>query len=95
MSDLDEIECCTHGKAIATYVCAHLIDGSNSEWFSGEPDADDQWPDAWCGRCHAHFLAEGEWNDVSETAAKADGGIKLLCHHCYSRIRSSCNLHVI
>lgn len=94
MSDEDEIECCEHGKAFATFICRHLVEGSNREWHSAEPDEEDQWPDAWCGECHQHYEAEGEWNEASEQAAGPDN-IKLICHHCYERFRSQCTFHPV
>ena len=94
MSQEREIDCCEHGKAIATYVCKHLVERSNSEWHSAEPDEEDPWPDAWCGKCHRHYALEGEWNDTSEHAAGTDS-IKLICHHCYERFKANCTFHPV
>lgn len=70
------VECCTHGRAHATYVCKHLLEGASTAWYSGEPEPDGAWPDAWCDQCHVHYEAEGEWNEASETAADLSSTIK-------------------
>lgn len=95
MDNQDELECCTHGKAIATYVCKHLIEGTNKEWHCREPDEETPWPDSWCGICHQHFISEGEWNEISEAAAEISENIKLLCNQCYEHRQISCNVHYI
>jgi len=95
MSDAKKVECCEHGESIATFVCQHLINCENTQWYSCKPDDEAPWPDSWCGKCPQHFDAEGEWNEESEVAAELSGNIKLLCHHCYERIRSKCNMHFI
>lgn len=95
MSEHDSVECCEHGKAYATYVCRHLIEDDNTHWYSGDVDADNQWPDSWCGICNQFYEAEGGWNESSEAAAELSKNLKLLCHHCYQRIRSKCTVHRI
>lgn len=92
MSERDQIECHEHGAAFPTYVCRHLIEGTNTHWYSGEVGEDNQWPDSWCAICNAFFATEGEWNETSERAADLGTSIKLLCHHCYVRIRSRCTI---
>jgi len=79
-----EVVCADHEKGFATYVCEHLVTNPTQEWFSREPDEEHRWPDAWCGACDAHFKEQGEWNEQNEARIK----IKLLCHHCYERLRS-------
>ena len=95
ISERRSIECSTHGPAYATFVCRHLIEGSNTEWYSGEVDEEHPWPDSWCGICHEFYEAEGEWNDTSEAAANISDNLKILCHHCYARIRATCTTHTI
>jgi hypothetical protein len=79
-----QIECVTHGTGFAAYVCEHLMANPSQEWFSGDRDDTNEWPDAWCAICDAHFQAEGEWNAKNE----AKLNIKLLCHYCYESKRS-------
>jgi hypothetical protein len=95
MSELKTIGCCDHGQAHETYVCKHLIEGTNTDWYSGEVDDEHEWPDSWCGNCNKFYEAEGEWNEESEQAAELSTNIKLLCHHCYQHIRSRCTTHSI
>jgi hypothetical protein len=83
-SDGKEIECSTHGSGFTTYVCEHLVSNPAQEWFSRDPDDDNRWPDAWCAACDGFFQEEGEWNDTNNSKLR----IKLLCHHCYERLRS-------
>lgn len=80
----DQIECTTHGSGFQTYVCEHLISNPTQEWFSADPGDESKWPDAWCAACDVYFQQEGEWNNKNESNIK----IKLLCHHCYERLRS-------
>lgn len=95
MSQHESMQCSTHGAAYVTYVCRHLIDGTNKHWYSGAADTEHPWPDSWCGICNEFYEAEGEWNESSEAAADLGKNLKLLCHHCYARIRATCIAHVV
>jgi len=83
----EEVECATHGKGFQAFACEHLISNPAQKWFSSEPDAKNQWPDAWCAACNVFFQRENAWNEKNESNTK----IKLLCHHCYERLRSQDN----
>ncbi len=86
MSDeRNKVECSTHGKTSATFICHHLSEGENLGFHMGfDPeDEDDLYPDAWCDKCDEILEREGEWNDVSEAFAK----IKMVCAGCYQDIR--------
>ena len=82
MDEEKYVECETHGKQQATFVCLHIIqtlhDGKvRGFWWAG--DSDNSRPDAWCSECDAKVQeANGEWNDESETFAE----VKLLCGAC-------------
>ncbi|MEE8379814.1 MAG: hypothetical protein V3R49_05520 [Gammaproteobacteria bacterium] len=95
MNDEHQVDCEEHGKSEATFICNHLLKRENSDWYSGEPLEDDPYPDTWCGLCHIHYEKEGEWNEVSETAADASNSIKILCAECYERLKSECNVHIV
>ncbi len=87
MSDSDKtIECGTHGKTRATFVCQHLISGEHLGFNCGyEPDdPDDLYPDAWCDKCETTRQVEGEWNEKSE----AISDIAVICAHCYEDTRA-------
>ena len=83
--DSDKVECGTHGRASATFICQHLRRGENLGFHMGfDPDhQDDLYPDAWCDKCDEILEEEGEWNDTSEAFAK----IKMVCSGCYQDIR--------
>ena len=94
MSEEDRtVECCTHGKALATFVCSHLVTGENLEWHSEIPDDADLHPDAWCGICHETFNKYGEWTEEAEKEVGAHSSIKILCSHCYENKRDACDVH--
>jgi hypothetical protein len=83
MSDKTKrIHCETHGGRYATYVCCHLVEGSNLGFFCAD-DPDDERPDAWCGACDRVLLEEGEWNARSEGFAQ----VALICSECYDVVR--------
>lgn len=95
MYDCTTISCKEHGNVQRTYICRHLADGTSIQWYAPPALPDDPWPDAWCEACHAHLLAEGEWNEASETAAGGADNIKVVCQHCYVRIRAGSHVHEI
>ena len=45
-----EVECGTHGRSYATFVCQHLVNGRGLGFFAAD-DPDDPQPDAWCAAC--------------------------------------------
>jgi hypothetical protein len=79
-----QVECTDHGTGFATYACEHLVSNPTQLWFSGKNDERHKWPDAWCAACDAFFQEQGKWNEKNESKIK----IKLLCHHCYERLRA-------
>ena len=89
------VECCSHGKAQATFVCNHILEGTYTNWYSSEPYEEDPYPDAWFGICHKHFEKEGEWNKSSEAAAGGADSLKILCCHCYTKRKKQFNVHCI
>ena len=95
MGGKERIECSQHGQGYATYVCRHLIEGANKDWYSKTPGGNNPWPDSWCGICQQHLAAEGEWNEISEEAADLVKNIKIVCHHCYEDIRAKCETHYL
>ena len=85
MKELDKtLECKTHGRAFATYICEHLAANPQQEWYSEIPNEQKRWPDAWCSVCDEAFQSEGEWNERNESKLR----IKLFCHHCYESHRA-------
>ncbi len=86
------VDCCTHGKQQATYVCQHIVqslrDGIPRGFWSAEPEAGDLRPDSWCSACEEMVTkSDGEWNDESENFA----GVTLLCGACYDRAKAMNN----
>ena len=81
--DDDSIECANHGKAPATYLCAHLADDPVQRWHGASPTPDNAWPDAWCDRCDAVFLRDGAWTDGNSRTLD----IKVFCSRCYEHAK--------
>ena len=80
----DKIKCVTQGEVQKTFVCTHLLGESAGLGFNrNEPDAENQFPDAWCDNCELIPAAHNGWNEESEKLAK----ISLLCSGCYERAR--------
>src|SRR5688500_10839377 len=78
----EEIICDQHGPSYATFVCNHLATGSKLGFHCSFQD-DDSRPDAWCSKCNEVMLAEGGWNEASESFAN----ITLLCEKCYDKAK--------
>lgn len=87
MEEETYVECSTHGKQQATYVCQHIVQTLHDEKARGfwwAEDLGNPRPDAWCSACEETVQeSNGEWTDESEAFA----GVKLLCGACYDRAR--------
>ena len=87
MEDQRYVECCAHGKQIATFVCQHIVqtlrDNQPRGFWSAESEPGELYPDSWCNACEAMVNAVGEWNE--ETEAKA--AISLVCSTCYEKAK--------
>ncbi|MHC4884285.1 MAG: hypothetical protein ACYTGH_04285 [Planctomycetota bacterium] len=79
-----EVECSTHGKGYATYVCQHLARGEANAFITGDDDGDNR-PDAWCEACDEVLISENGWTDKSEEFA----GVTMVCSGCYDEIRGT------
>ena len=81
------MECGVHGDGYATFVCRHLVQGSELGFFepdrapASEDESDEQ--SAWCGECENVRQEQGGWNDVS--VAFAD--ITVICDACFEASR--------
>lgn len=83
MSEKDTVvQCDIHGTSFATFVCQHLPKGEGLGFFCAD-DPDDPCPDAWCGECEKVRVAEGEWNEKSESFAN----ITVICAGCYEVVK--------
>ena len=80
------VECSTHGKQQATFVCQHIIlslqDGKPRGFWSAETE--ELRPDSWCSECEDLVNEVGEWNDETEAFA----GVSLLCGACYDKAKA-------
>jgi hypothetical protein len=86
MSECDtEIECGTHGRAYAAYLCKHLLEDPQQEWICDYPSDESPWPDAWCQACDRAFQECGEWNEKNEHVL----GARVICHLCYEAFKGS------
>lgn len=79
--ELKRVTCGEHGTATTTYVCSHLANDPMQRWHSSRASPDNPWPDAWCDRCNAKFLRDGEWNERNFNGID----LRILCHYCYER----------
>jgi hypothetical protein len=75
----ESVLCKEHGAATTTHVCSHLVDDPVQRWHSARACPELPWPDAWCDRCNARFLRDGEWNDSNSDGIE----IRMLCSCCY------------
>jgi hypothetical protein len=78
-----KIECPTHGEAEPTYVCGHLANDPQQQWYCDYPSEENPWPDSWCSACDRAFQKEGEWNEKNEPGLD----VTLMCHCCYEEFK--------
>jgi hypothetical protein len=84
------VECGTHGRADAAFVCRHLAGartGPPLGFHQAYIDPENrQWGDlnGWCDRCDTIYAAEGEWNDTSEAFA----GVTMICSGCFFDLKA-------
>ncbi len=77
-------ECPRHGIQRPTFVCIHIVEHTAVSFVtpSGPPDP---FKEAWCERCDALVMADGEWNERSEAFAR----ITMICEGCYEERRTA------
>ena len=84
------VECGTHGRAEAAFVCRHLVGATTGPGLGFHQAAVDpenrEWGDlnGWCDQCDAIYAAAGEWNDASEAFA----GVTLVCSGCFFDLKA-------
>jgi hypothetical protein len=83
-SESAEFRCSGHGASFRTYVCTHLFHGTD-QGFHAADDPGNPRPDAWCDRCDAVLLREGDWTE----AAEAFADVTLACGTCYDIIEEN------
>jgi hypothetical protein len=80
------VHCDKHGDRRESFVCDHLLHGTQQGFFSGD-DPGNPHPDAWCSACEhiriTHAGPDGEWNEKSEGLLK----VRLVCGDCYEEIK--------
>jgi hypothetical protein len=80
-SERAEFRCSGHGASFPTYVCTHLFH-EQGQGFHTADDPGNPRPDAWCDRCHAVHLREGDWTEAAGKFTE----ITLACGTCYDII---------
>lgn len=75
--------CERHGDMQETFVCEHLLYGSELGFFTDPKDTPNPRPDAWCSNCERLRIKHGGWNDRSEALIK----VNLVCGGCYDEIK--------
>lgn len=83
-SDPRIINCGTHGTGVAAVVCRHHIDAHDHVVGFVENSDDPGDLQAWCDRCEAFFLAEGDKTD----AFREFNDFAVVCIQCYSLLKS-------
>jgi hypothetical protein len=79
------VECGAHGRSDAAFVCKHLVAAKGGPMLGFHQAKVDprnrEWSDlnGWCDQCEQVYLAQGEWNGVSEGFA----GVTLICSRCF------------
>ena len=81
--DRARVNCGTHGQRVAAVVCCHLLHARDEVVGCIENSADPDDLQAWCARCEAIFLAEGDLTD----AFRRFNDFKVVCDFCYAAIR--------
>ena len=82
-ADDDSVTCESHGRSPATYMCGHLAENPVQRWHGNVRTPDNAWPDAWCDRCNAAFLRDGEWTDENSQGLN----LKIFCCGCYEHAK--------
>ncbi len=78
------IDCVTHGRVPASFVCSHILVSLSSLEPTGCIWVRDQdgCINAYCDACGDKLEEEGsEWNDAAEEFAK----IRLICEGCFEK----------
>jgi hypothetical protein len=79
----ETIRCERHGERRATFVCQHLLNGTDKGWITVE-SGDPKRPDAICARCDAAWhAAGGEFTDAIRELIR----IRVVCASCYDELR--------
>lgn len=76
------VDCGRHGKRVAAVVCRHMINSRKPVGFI-ENSSDPNDFQAWCERCEAMFLAEGDKTEAFE----AFNDRAIVCCVCYERFK--------
>lgn len=74
-----QIDCGPHGRRVAAVVCVHIARGRRPVGFVENSDDPDDLQ-AWCDRCEAMFLAEGDMTPAFE----AFHDLQVVCAECYA-----------
>jgi hypothetical protein len=75
------VDCGAHGKRVAAVVCCHMLDSKKPVGVI-ENSSDPNDLQAWCERCEAMFLAEGDKTEAFE----AFNDRAIVCCVCYRAI---------
>jgi hypothetical protein len=75
--------CERHGDMQETFVCEHLLYGSELGFCTDSESESNPRPDAWCSNCERLRIEHGGWNDQSEALI----AVKLVCGGCYDEIK--------
>jgi hypothetical protein len=78
------VDCGIHGKRIAAVVCCHMLSAGEQRVGFVENSSDPNDLQAWCDKCEAMFLAEGDKTEAFEQFNNR----AIVCTVCYAKIKA-------
>lgn len=82
-----QIECCSHGWQLESFVCRHIVRSLQTGvpvGFFWSRESKSPHPDAWCASCEeARAVGSGDWTQDLEEMLD----IQLLCGACYEHAK--------
>ncbi len=78
------VKCDTHGNRTPAVVCRHMINARDEVVGFIENSSDPGDLQAWCDRCEAFFVSEGEMTE----AFRKFNDFAVVCDFCYANFRA-------
>lgn len=88
-SESHTVNCNEHGSSIGTVICRHMLEAGNQSVGFIENSSDPEDLQAWCNRCEAMFLAEGDKTE----AFVAFNNFAIVCTSCYAAFKTKHSSH--
>ena len=84
----ETVQCTRHGNRERAFVCGHLLRGTHLGFFTGEVDASNPHPDAWCSDCEAIRISHGGWEQVEHGIYHNKIDVRVVCSECYQEVKA-------